>query len=138
MQSYYERVGYETLGPILHAFSLWVFTQKNSDEKIFFLSREGKLLKQAYELLTGEETSYLYVSRHSVNVPLFTTINQYEDLATVGRDTIRKYCTIREFCEYLEVYEITEVRRIINERYDENQRLESIKDKDEFLKSILV
>ncbi len=68
------RRGYEILGFLLYDFSHWLErkTKELDLSEIFFLSREGLLLKHEYEKVIGssEKVKYLYVSRRSTTIPL--------------------------------------------------------------------
>lgn len=65
------RVGVEVLGPMLHGFSEWLNEQLaiQGIDKVFFLSRDGYIMKDAFERLSLSkdfETAYFYVSRQSL------------------------------------------------------------------------
>lgn len=54
------------------------YCRKNQIEKVLFLSRDGDILKQAYELLyPGEHTEYVYWSR-KVSVKLMAGADRYD------------------------------------------------------------
>lgn len=77
--SYYWKTGYKTLGPLLLGFSKWLDNElkKEKFDRIFFLSRDGYLIQQSYNIINKDNKSdYLYVSRRAVIVP---TIWMYED-----------------------------------------------------------
>lgn len=66
-----EKTGYEVLGPILYYFVRWLEIElKNNDiNKVYFLSRDGYLIKKAYELLSDQnnlDIYYLSLSSKSV------------------------------------------------------------------------
>ncbi len=68
----YKRFGYCVFGPMLYGFCVWL--KRNIDcnaiRKIFFLSRDGYIIKRVFDLLFGVDNSYLYVSRRSLRVPM--------------------------------------------------------------------
>ncbi len=64
----YERIGYEVLGPILYGFAKWL-NRQTEGKNLLFLSREGLLLKKAYEILYKGNYSYINISRKAVRVP---------------------------------------------------------------------
>lgn len=73
----YLKSGYEVVGPILYGFIKWLFNQARHQgiKQILFMSREGYLLKKAYDLLNLNReipSLYLEVSRRSLTVPSFT------------------------------------------------------------------
>jgi predicted HAD superfamily hydrolase len=68
----YVRWGYEVFGPLLLGFCRWMHDDllKRGINKIVFFSRDGYILKRAFEsLYDGWDTSYLYVSRRSLRIP---------------------------------------------------------------------
>lgn len=76
-----ESIGYALLGPITLAFSQWLVAEaeERSIDHFYFLAREGKFLKQAYDcwardLPTTPQSTYLVVSRRAVTVPAITDI----------------------------------------------------------------
>lgn len=81
-------IGYTVVGPVALAFSAWVGSQAVTDgiDRLFFLSREGALLKRVYDQwhrLTGlgPPAEYLVLSRRSVNVPVISSIEDIFDFA---------------------------------------------------------
>lgn len=89
-KSILERTGYEVLGPVLYYFTKWLHCElnKNNIEKVFFLSRDGYLLKKAYEDLYGESDKviYLHVSSKSVKRAFENIENQREELIRYLKD----------------------------------------------------
>lgn len=117
LKDYAERIGFEVLGPLLAGYTVWL--KKEADEinagKIFFLSREGKILQRAYRVMFPECTipqSYLYVSRQSVLVPLLASVENFDELIDVLKNfmrtpelkTVRILCSLdeKEFKDQLE------------------------------------
>jgi len=75
-------IGRTIVGPMLLAFSNWLKEEANKDgiDKLFFLSREGKIMKDVYDLwcfgtpdYIGSE--YLSVSRRSLSVPYLESLD---------------------------------------------------------------
>lgn len=67
------KLGYEVIGPLCYSFARWLTVQAKEAgiKNLFFLSRDGWLLKQAFDLLPSEVTAgitshYLYSSRRAV------------------------------------------------------------------------
>lgn len=80
----YYNIGYEVFGPLLYGFTSWISTiceEKNVD-KIFFLSRDGYIVQQAYDVLSSSKvkSDYLYVSRRSLTVPMLCEVNSFEEI----------------------------------------------------------
>lgn len=69
----FVQMGFSILGPMLYGFSKWLlsYQKKENFETIFFLMREGALLKKAFDLLSENtsKTFLLYVSRQSTTTP---------------------------------------------------------------------
>lgn len=78
-------VGYEVLGPMLWGFCIWLNRRLKElrPDKVFFLSREGALLRRAYQILYPDcpfPQEYLYVSRQALQVPLLEDCRTYGEL----------------------------------------------------------
>ena len=81
----YQRIGYEIIGPVLYGFAKWLESSRKKDgiEKLFFLAREGELLRKAYIIAAkggGAETSYLRVSRMATSIPCLDRVNTPDEL----------------------------------------------------------
>ncbi len=86
-----ELLGYNILGPLLASFSdwLWHTAQRDGIDQLHFLSREGKLLKAAYDLWCEglEDTPsahYLVVSRRATTM---ARLADWEDIQRLARPT---------------------------------------------------
>lgn len=69
-----QRVGFETLGPFLYGFVRWIRAQRVDLglDSLLFLSRDGYLMKKAYDIVYPDEQSeYVYASRRAWTVPLY-------------------------------------------------------------------
>lgn len=70
----YEKIGCENFGPQLYGFTQWLAGRLKRDgiEDVYFLAREGYMLKRAFDALNidGIRTNYLYCSRRAFQVPL--------------------------------------------------------------------
>lgn len=82
-------LGYAALGPVFSAFSQWIFRQAKTDnvERLYFLSREGWILKEIYDILTrnvpnAPTSVYLYCSRRTVRVASIKNINDILNIAS--------------------------------------------------------
>lgn len=89
-------IGYEVLGPLLGGYCRWLKTQteRYNIKKIFFLSREGSLLKRAYEELyphQNETTAYLYVSRSALQVPMLLFCRDFRDMCNRIKPLMREH-----------------------------------------------
>lgn len=96
------RIGYETLGPLLYGFCVWLHEYKLrlGIDKFLFLSRDGQIMRAAYKILfPDEETEYVYVSRRSLLVPI---LRHCEDIkAMLDRLPIYRYTSVRTMLDLL-------------------------------------
>lgn len=106
MHGFAEHLGEEVLGPMLLGFSLWLHEKANEEgiEKLVFLSREGKLLKDAYELLFPDDSllhEYLYASRRAVLIPQLSHATCFTDMIDTIKPFLRSdiLSTLCEVCE---------------------------------------
>ena len=83
-----HKIGFNLTGPITLAFCHWLILQAKADniERLYFLSREGKLIKQVYDAWTASipdapKSYYLQVSRRTVNVP---SIVSFQDVKKIS------------------------------------------------------
>lgn len=79
------KFGYTSFGPLLYGFCLWLkhFTLENNIEQIFFLARDGYMIKKAYEIIDKSndvEKYYLEVSRRSLRVPYLSMATDIDDI----------------------------------------------------------
>lgn len=82
--SYFWKMGYETLGPILYGFSRWLYNnlKEKNIKKVYFFSRDGYVIKNAFDKLgySDIETNYFYASRRALIIPLLWTHPNLEDV----------------------------------------------------------
>lgn len=85
--NYFYKLGYSVLGPILFGFCRWLneeFESRGISTKLF-LSRDGKIMLDAYSILYPDSvnTNYFHISRKAINVatlwmhPDFNNLRQY-------------------------------------------------------------
>lgn len=82
-------IGYSLVGPLLVSFANWLIHQARSDgiERLYFLSREGKLIKEVFDrwcvgLSDVPISEYLVVSRRAAGVACIKT---FEDILNIAR-----------------------------------------------------
>ncbi|GAA0381466.1 hypothetical protein GCM10009093_05560 [Brevundimonas terrae] len=70
-----KKLGYFGLGPLLFDYTNWLIrtSMNNGVKKLFFLARDGKIMKEAYDFLASSipdapKSEYLLCSRRAVNV----------------------------------------------------------------------
>lgn len=87
---YYE-IGYSVLGPILFGFSQWLHEtlEYSKIDTLLFLSRDGKIMREAYRLLYGDEVynKYFYVSRRTLNTACLWMHSNFDKLKEYIVDT---------------------------------------------------
>lgn len=81
-------LGYAGLGPILLSYVLWLIRRANEIgvKKLYFLSREGWLIKEIYDIVApyfngAPESVYLYASRRALNM---ATLNTEADIIAIA------------------------------------------------------
>lgn len=75
--------GYDGIGPILFGFVKWLENElrKEKFDKVYFLARDGQIMKKAFDMLdTGIESRYFYASRRALIVPSLHKSSSIEDL----------------------------------------------------------
>lgn len=70
----FYRLGFEVFGPLIYGFTQWLIQQCNilHLKKLFFFSRDGYLLKKAFDLMHSidAKSDYFYTSRKAIIIPL--------------------------------------------------------------------
>lgn len=98
----FYRFGAEVFGPLLFGFAKWVHEVaiKEEAERIFFLARDGYIVKQAYDCLFGNEskTEYMYASRRALKLP--SCLNEKDLISCLPR---RKNITLDDIFDSLGV-----------------------------------
>lgn len=84
-KDYYWKFGYKNFGPLLYGFSKWIFNEitKKNIRKIFFLSRDGYIMKKVFEKIFDNneyDIKYLYASRRALAVPTLWMLDTVEEM----------------------------------------------------------
>lgn len=84
-----HKLGYAALGPLLSGYMLWLTKRAKADgvSRLYFLSREGWILKEIYDALNkGDSTAapsyYLYCSRRAARVAAIRSISDITAVAS--------------------------------------------------------
>lgn len=107
--NYYERLGYEVVGPILYGYSKWL--QSKSEElgvkKLFFLAREGAFLKEAFEIVSDSsvDSTLIKVSRKATSTPLLYKAESMNELLRMINKT-RKNFTVKDLLDSCNIEDI--------------------------------
>lgn len=79
----YYKFGAEYFGPFLYGFTHWLYSSVNQKKysKIFFLSRDGYIMKQAFDIFNTNhiECEYVYFSRKRLRQALLNKCSDYKD-----------------------------------------------------------
>lgn len=95
-ESYFYDFGYKVFGPALYGYVRWLHRrlQELGISRIYFMAREGQIIKKAFDLI-GEnryEEHYIYVSRRSLTIPAISCVSSIEDFLALrpiyGRVTV--------------------------------------------------
>lgn len=83
--SEFEKLGVQLLGPLMFGFVTWLNkeVEKKQIKKVFFLAREGDIIKKAYDMLYQDDkisTQYMYASRRSIIVPSYWANSEYNEI----------------------------------------------------------
>lgn len=81
-------LGYTLVGPLLVSFSNWLVqkTKEDNIKRLYFLSREGKLMKDVYDcwtqgLIDIPQSDYLIISRRAASV---SAISEFDDILNIA------------------------------------------------------
>lgn len=84
--NYYYNIGFSKFGILIYGFCKWLHNQieEKNIKKVYFLSRDGFILKKAYDILYTDEyikPKYLYISRRAIRVPTLFLDSKFENLS---------------------------------------------------------
>ena len=118
------RTGYEIFGPMLCHYIKWLqsIVRLHDIKTILFFSRDGYVLKKAYDLLRddGVKTKYFYLSRRSIVVALLSYSNSLESFFDVYKSWPKRI-KIKHFINRmgLDVEDVEEVLKCYNYKVDD-------------------
>ncbi|HBV21296.1 MAG TPA: hypothetical protein DEF07_06215, partial [Nitrosomonas sp.] len=82
-------VGFTIAGPLVLSFAQWLAKKAKADgmQRLYFLAREGQILKMVYDLWKANDTQavaseYLVLSRRAITVPM---ISNLDDIFKIAR-----------------------------------------------------
>lgn len=81
----YYQFGFERFGPLLFGFINWLYQdmKKEGIEQVFFLARDGYIMRKVYTLLDFGKVIgdyYFEASRRSLRIPTYKRTMEYEDI----------------------------------------------------------
>lgn len=82
---FFEEFGYNCFGPLLYSFTKWLKNELENKNitKVFFLSRDGYIMKKAFDLINNNskiKCYYFFASRRAVIVPSLYKCNNLEEM----------------------------------------------------------
>ena len=84
---FFYHLGVEALGPVLYGFCVWLKEEliKQVPKKIFFLARDGQIIKKQFDLMNTEcfDTEYMYASRRSLIVPTLWNHSELNEIQNI-------------------------------------------------------
>lgn len=101
--SYYKAFGFSEVGPLVFNYANWLLKSclENNIEDIFFFSRDGDVLKRAFDIInrTSIKSHYIYFSRRALRMPFFYAHNDFETVIDNLPHT--RLLTVKSFVEKL-------------------------------------
>jgi predicted HAD superfamily hydrolase len=80
---FWYRIGYQVAGPLIYGYVQFIINsiRNRNLDKVYFLSRDGFILKQVYEILTTDlpgcpTPDYLFASRRALNFASITELDE--------------------------------------------------------------
>ena len=100
IDNYYEKFGYEVLGPIIYMFAKWIYNiaKKENIDLLLFCARDMKMTQQVFKILYGNEikNEYFYISRRSSYLPYLYKNNTFNNFCSLMPGGKAKY-TIKQW-----------------------------------------
>lgn len=136
---FFYRFGYDYFGPLLNVFVKWLRKEieKERIKKVFFLSRDGYIIKEIFDIIYQDdkvETTYLYASRRSILVPAFAEINSINEIFNIM--TLPGKIKLSSFLKRLGLddFELNDILEKYQLDYNKKYVVEEIKKDDNFQK----
>lgn len=102
VKDYYEKFGYEVLGPIIYMFAKWIYNvaKKEQIDLLLFCARDMETTQRAFEILYGNEikNEYFYISRRSGYLPYLYKNNSFDNFCSLMPRGKAKY-TIKQWLD---------------------------------------
>ena len=81
-------IGFTIVGPLILSFVQWLINKATADgiQRLYFLSREGQILKSVYDHWTANienaiKSDYLVLSRRAITVPMISNLDDIFEIA---------------------------------------------------------
>lgn len=103
-ETFWSEFGAKYVFPIYYGFTRWLYELTKYEENLFFLARDGYIIKQIYDLFCEKEenkifTNYIYVSRKVLQIPILAAMPSLDQLIrklTDRTDLDKDEFTLRE------------------------------------------
>lgn len=131
-----EQIGWCVLGPLLYGFSSWLYdaVQNEKPDKVLFLSRDGAIIKRAYETYSKRDSGfcqYVYASRRALVMPVMWKTGNFDYIRKTffpSESTVRQLMDIIgvdiSTChEELSKAELTEDSHVTIVDFEENSKI---------------
>lgn len=98
----YRAFGYSRFGPFLYGFVRWLKSElvRKGYKKVFFFSRDGYMMKKAFDIINDTDivSKYVFFSRKSLRTPLLHRCADFEDsLKYLSRE---RFISVGKLLEY--------------------------------------
>lgn len=127
----YYNFGFKYLGMLIYGMCQWIHeeAQLRNINSIYFIARDGFILKKAYDLIyKNEQTKYLYLSRRSLTVPMLRDVQSMKDI--LDRITyIKRKETMDTFMHKLGIDDESFISELKNKYGNEIKRNELLTEK---------
>ena len=134
-KKYFRDFGYYNFGPMIYNFSLWLKNEceKEGIRKIYFMARDGYILKEAFDLIYPEyfKTYYMYASRRSITVPSLHSIDTLDDVFNII--SFPKYFTLETFNKKVGLEDFDLSKFYIKHKLSTNSQISINNISDDFL-----
>ncbi|EFK11329.1 conserved hypothetical protein [delta proteobacterium NaphS2] len=96
-EEFWYDFGYRYVGVLFLGFGFWLLDQakENSLERLYFLSRDGYIMKKVYDLIASSipdspPSCYMYASRRALNIPAIVDLDEKTiDFLVSGTSTLQ-------------------------------------------------
>ncbi len=133
----FYNVGYNSFGPLLLCFAKWLSDElsENDIKKVYFLARDGYIMKKAFDIINdNKESSYFYASRRSIIVPSLKEYDNYKDmLASMYINDTTKIKILLKKCGLDDMIDTMDFQKKYNVNIEKEIFLHEIFDKEKYV-----